>query len=248
MKEYILEGKMGEILDKMKDRIFLLVGSLFNTKAEFKKEESSKGFRYKVKLPEKLEPGLHTGDVVALELPKLSEGETFVGATVAVVTQLHVFVPYPGKYVDFDFNVLNPEQGDTATFVVPVVSRGKLGIGEVRAVIDIYTVLNERVATPAVSRSRPWAVTSRARPACGWMTWTACSWAWATWPRAAWARRRLPACRRPCSTFCRRWSSATTSGFRKSASRCTTPAPTRCWWPWRRAMPTLASISSAARS
>lgn len=139
--------------NKEMDVIFFVQGelnkslSLFETKTEFKKEESSKGFRYKIKLPEKLEPGLHTGDVVALELPKLSEGETFVGATVAVVTQLYVFVPYPGKYVDFDFNVLNPEQGDTATFVVPVVNRGKLGIGEVRAVIDIYTVLNEKIAT-----------------------------------------------------------------------------------------------------
>jgi len=42
--------------------------------------------------------------------------------------------------------------------------------------------------TTAVSRSRPWGATLRARPACGWTTWTACSWAWAMWSRGAWAR------------------------------------------------------------
>ena len=122
--------------------------SLFENKIEFKKDENSKGFRYKVKLPEKLEPGLHIAEIVALEIPKVSgEESTFVGATVAVVTQLFVYVPYPGKYVEFDLNVLDAEQGHTANFVIPVVSRGKLGIGEVRAIIDIYTVLNEKVAT-----------------------------------------------------------------------------------------------------
>ncbi len=114
---------------------------------EFTPEQDSKGFRYGVNLPEKLEPGLHSAEIIALEIPQISEEGTFVGATVAVATQLYVYVPYPGKYIDFDMNVLNHEQGSTATFVVPVVSRGKLGIGEVRAVIDIYTALNERIAT-----------------------------------------------------------------------------------------------------
>ncbi len=114
---------------------------------EFLPSEESKSFTYNVKLPEKLEPGLHTADVVALEIPDISSEGTYVGATVAVVTQLYVFVPFPGKYVEADLNVLDAESNTTATFILPVISRGQLGIKEVRAVIDIYTALNEKIAT-----------------------------------------------------------------------------------------------------
>ncbi len=141
---------------------------LEKAKEKFKAEESSRGFRYKVELPEKLEPGLHTAEVVALEIPDVEGEGTFVGATVAVATQLYVYVPYPGKYVDFDLNVLNPEQGSTATFVVPVVSRGKLGIGEVRAIIDIYTPLNERIATLETDHT-PLAPGGRTELSVGWI-------------------------------------------------------------------------------
>ena len=44
-------------------------------------------------------------------------------------------------------NVLDAEQNSTATFIVPVTNRGKLGIGETRAIIDIYTGLNEKITT-----------------------------------------------------------------------------------------------------
>lgn len=121
--------------------------TLFDSSVSFLPSEDSKSFKYKVNLPPNLKPGLHTAEVMALELPKLSQDGTYVGATVAVTSQLYVYVPYPGKYVDFDLNILDSEQNSTATFIVPVVSRGKTGIGEVRGVIDIYTSLNERVAT-----------------------------------------------------------------------------------------------------
>ncbi len=121
--------------------------TLFNSSVEFLPSEESKGFVYRIKLPGRLEPGLHTGEVVALEIPQASEDGTYVGATVAVTTQLYVYAPYPGKYVDFDLNVFDAEENSTATLIVPVISRGKLGIGDVRALIDIYTPLNEKIAT-----------------------------------------------------------------------------------------------------
>lgn len=114
---------------------------------EFLPSEETKNFRYHVKLPEKLEPGLHTAEVIALEIPKASGDGTYVGATVAVATQLYVYVPYPGKYVDSDISIFDAESNSTATFVVSVLNRGKVGIGETRALIDIYTSLNERVAS-----------------------------------------------------------------------------------------------------
>jgi len=110
---------------------------------EFLSSVESKSLTYKVKLPKNLEPGLHTAEIVALEIPKANEKGTFVGATVAVVSQLHVYVACSGKCVDVDLNVLDAEQNSTAKFIVPVINRGKQKINEARAVIDIYSQGNK---------------------------------------------------------------------------------------------------------
>ncbi len=133
--------------------IFLIQGelnesiTLFENNIDFLASEESKQFTYKIKLPQNLEPGLHTAEIVAFEIPKASSEGTYVGATVAVVTQLHVYVPCPGKCIDATLNVLDAEQNSTATFIVPVINRGKVGIRDARAIIDIYSPLNEKVGT-----------------------------------------------------------------------------------------------------
>jgi len=116
---------------------------------EFSSSEESKQFSYNFIVPEGIErnPGLHTAEIMALEVPKADAGGTYVGATVAVVSQLYFYVPYPGKYVDADLNVLDAESNGTATFIIPVINRGKLGIGEVRGVIDVYNSFNEKIAS-----------------------------------------------------------------------------------------------------
>ncbi|MBI2044671.1 hypothetical protein HYT23_01295 [Candidatus Pacearchaeota archaeon] len=116
--------------------------------AEFSASENSKSFSYRIDLPEKIEkPGLYETEIVALEMPKnFKEQGTFVGATVAVVTQLHVYVPYPNKYLDADMNIITDDNGKIV-FLVPAINRGKLDIVNAKAVIDIYTALNEKVAT-----------------------------------------------------------------------------------------------------
>ena len=123
--------------------------TLFDNLVEFLPSEESKSFKYRVKLPDRIakEPGLHKAEIVAIEIPRASASGTYVGATIAVVSQLYVYVACPGKCIDADLNVLDAEQNSTATFIVPVINRGKLGIGEAYALIDIYTPLNEKVAT-----------------------------------------------------------------------------------------------------
>ena len=76
--------------------------------AEFSASESSKSFSYNIRLPDKIDkPGLYETEIVALEMPKnLAEQGTFVGATVAIVTQLHVYVPYPNKYIEGQMNII----------------------------------------------------------------------------------------------------------------------------------------------
>lgn len=123
--------------------------TLFDSLVEFQPAEESKQFKYRIKLPSAIGkiPGLHSAEIIALEVPKAGAGGTYVGATVAVVSQIYVYVPYPGKYLDADLNVLDAEENGTATFIIPVINRGKLDIKEARAVIDIYDSLNRKIET-----------------------------------------------------------------------------------------------------
>ncbi|MFH1787749.1 MAG: hypothetical protein ABH811_03090 [archaeon] len=123
------------------------VVTLTQTYAEFSSSDDSKSFSYMVNLPDKIaKPGLYEIEIVALEMPKdIKEKGTFVGATISVVTQLYIQVPYPDKYLEADVNVMDSE-GKTI-FLIPVVSRSKLDIVNVKAMIDIYTSLNEKVAS-----------------------------------------------------------------------------------------------------
>ena len=121
--------------------------TLYNSTVSFLPSEESKQFIYKIKVPASLgaEPGLHTAEIVVLEIPEPTGTGTYVGATVAVVSQAFVYVPCPGKCIETGLDVLNAEQNGTATFIIPVINRGKLGIGEARAIIDIYNSFNEKI-------------------------------------------------------------------------------------------------------
>ena len=114
--------------------------SLSQEAIDLSSQEDSKLSIYTMTLPEELEPGPHIAEIVALEVPEDAElAGTVIGATVAVVTQLYVHVPYPGKYLDLDLNILEPDSGHTTTFFIPVTNRGKLDIKKAKAVIEIYS-------------------------------------------------------------------------------------------------------------
>ncbi len=106
--------------------------------------ETSKRLSYKVTMPQQLEPGLHTAEIVALQLPKSSGEGTFVGSAVGVATQIYVYVPYPGKYLETSMNI---GSDDNIKFFIPLISRGDLNVVRAKAIIDIYSSLNEKVTT-----------------------------------------------------------------------------------------------------
>jgi len=110
--------------------------------------ESEKHLTYTVTMPASLTPGPHRAEIIALQLPsRSSASQTFVGATVGVVTQLVVDVPYPGKFLETAVYVTdNPENSAEKLFIVPVVSKGDLDIVRTRAIIEIYGALNEEIA------------------------------------------------------------------------------------------------------
>ncbi len=110
--------------------------------------EESREIKYSLKIPNELRPGVRIGEIVILETPvKTSNDQNYIGATVAVVTQIYVYVPYPGKYAEAELNVVNAEQGGEAVFVIPIVNRGDLGLENIRVNIDIYNKLNEKITT-----------------------------------------------------------------------------------------------------
>jgi len=114
--------------------------SLNQDGTSFTSDESSKSFDYSVLLLEELEPGLHTAEIVAQEVPKDSDEEgTTLGSTVAVVTQLYVYVPYPGKYIEFETEIIEASPGQTTAFLIPMINRGSLDVQKVQTKIEIYS-------------------------------------------------------------------------------------------------------------
>lgn len=135
--------------------VVLFVRGEFNESIELsdslvsiKSTEESKQFSYKFTLPNRIEkPGKYVTEIVAMQLPDDLEAQgAFVGATVAVASQLHIYVPYPNKYLEGGVNIITDDSGKVL-FFIPLISRGDLDIVNVRAIIDVYTPLNEKVAT-----------------------------------------------------------------------------------------------------
>jgi hypothetical protein len=128
---------------------------------EFSESDNSKSFTFSVRLPERIDtPGDHWGKVVVMELPAgwtAPEGETSVVATVAVMHQLRVKVPYPGKFVQLDISVQEAVPGEPVNFFVKMYNLGQEDIASAQASIDILGPTNEVIATietsPASIRS-----------------------------------------------------------------------------------------------
>jgi hypothetical protein len=124
---------------------------LDKTLVEFTEADDSKTFTFRVKLPEKIDtPGDHWGRVVVMELPSgwtAPEGETKVVATVAVMHQVKVNVPYPGKFAQLDMSVQEAVPGEPVKFFVKMYNLGKDDIAAAQASIDILGPTNEVIAT-----------------------------------------------------------------------------------------------------
>ncbi|MCX6818169.1 MAG: hypothetical protein NTU57_04920 [Candidatus Aenigmarchaeota archaeon] len=116
---------------------------------EFKESDDSKPFTYKFRLPDKLDqPGDHWAKIVVMEMPSEQEGGgQVIMATTAVVHQLRVKVPYPGKYADLELVVNEGDTGEDTNFIVKVVNLGDEDIYKAFATIDILGATNEKIVT-----------------------------------------------------------------------------------------------------
>ncbi|MBU3913736.1 MAG: hypothetical protein KKE50_06615 [Nanoarchaeota archaeon] len=106
---------------------------------KFSSNDASRQFKFNINLSSGLSPGLHKAEIIATELPEdIGDADMMVRATVSVVTQIYVYVPYPGKYIESDLNIVNKEDTNVVSFYIPMTSRGKEDIGKASAVIEIY--------------------------------------------------------------------------------------------------------------
>lgn len=118
--------------------------TLYDAIVPFSSIEGEKEFNYDIKLPQEItEPGDHQTQIIAMELPTVEGGGAYVGATVAVATQVIIRVPYPGKYLKASLEVQSAQPGGEITFIVPLLSLGEQDIAEARAKIDILGPTNE---------------------------------------------------------------------------------------------------------
>jgi hypothetical protein len=117
--------------------------------ADFSSSETSKSFSYTIDLPDSFDvPGKYEAEIVALEVSKeVKESGTFVGATLAVITQLYVYVPYPDEYLETELKVVSSEQGSNVLFLIPITNRGKADVDEVTVFVDIYSPFGEKIST-----------------------------------------------------------------------------------------------------
>ena len=121
---------------------------LQEAKLKFSSEDGEKSFNYKIKLPEKIDkPGQHYADIVVREISGAEEGKDIViGALVAVVSQLEVKVPFPGKYATANLDVENAKPNEEVKFFIRVNNLGEEDIGNARAKITIFDKKNKEVA------------------------------------------------------------------------------------------------------
>ncbi|MEM2117287.1 MAG: hypothetical protein QW754_06145, partial [Thermoplasmata archaeon] len=116
------------------------------------------GIKYvkvKLSLPEKLErPGKYRTSIIATQNVKPTH-TSGIGAILRIGTSLTVYVPYPGKYVEFlSINIENPQVNKTIRFLVDAINRGNQTIEEAKALFYIYDVDNNLVATLFDSKTK----------------------------------------------------------------------------------------------
>ncbi|MFH0936580.1 MAG: hypothetical protein V1815_02800 [Candidatus Woesearchaeota archaeon] len=121
---------------------------LIDKEISFTKDQEYKEIKYKIILPDKLEPGITTSDIVIREIkPIQQEGEITIGALVSVISQIYVVVPYPGKYARAELIILESKKNEQASFIIPVYNLGSNKIEKASAVIDIYDDSNKKIAS-----------------------------------------------------------------------------------------------------
>ena len=94
-------------------------------------------FTVTIKLPDKIDkPGTHKISIGAIEATgELSESS--IGGIAAIQGRIDILVPYPGKYSESTFKILNINQGEEAPYKIEVHNLGTESLN-VKSTIEIF--------------------------------------------------------------------------------------------------------------
>ncbi|MCD4759918.1 hypothetical protein K8R33_03450 [archaeon] len=116
----------------------------------FSSEEDRKKVNYTFKLPEEFKiPGKQIAKMVVREIP-MDVGEidgTVIGASVAIIHQLIVEVPFPGKYAVAELKITETGLIDSVDFVVSLINLGIEDINSASGVIEIFDAFSDEKVT-----------------------------------------------------------------------------------------------------
>src|SRR3989338_8692934 len=105
-----------------------------------------KEVEFKVYNNELKKPGAHNLNIMAVEVPNTaSDGIITIMATVAVITQLQIVVPTPGRYLEASIRIAETADTGPITFIIPIQNLGTQSITTAEGTIDIIGINNESV-------------------------------------------------------------------------------------------------------
>lgn len=117
---------------------------------EFDETINSLPFTYTINLPSSIEkPGEHFARIVVMEISPPETREEVYGSTLiavaAVVHQVKVKVPYPGKYAEMELYVEESMVNEITSFITPVSNLGEEDIKKAKTKIEILGPTNEKI-------------------------------------------------------------------------------------------------------
>ncbi len=107
--------------------------------------KETKQFKLSYKLPEKLEPGVYTIYLYAVEIK--SPEKQGIGARGAVVDKIKIRVPEHGKYITAVLKADDVEVNKTALFHIKISNFGEEEIHTLSADVTVFTLDNKTIAT-----------------------------------------------------------------------------------------------------
>jgi hypothetical protein len=147
----VFEGKFRVIVDEVPAKILITAEGELGQYIELDKEtlivdQRETWINYKIRLPSDMYPGERAGGILAIEVPRDTSREKVVMATTAVMHQVRVNVPYPGKYLVGKFYITETQVNRDIMFTLAFANWGKEKIERARAIITIKGPTNEELA------------------------------------------------------------------------------------------------------
>ncbi len=107
-----------------------------------------KELTYELILPDSMKkPGMHTSEIIILELREFADKEeTVVTATASVSSQVRLRVPYPEKYAEAQLHISGADVEEGINFVIPIFNYGTQDIRSAKAKIRILGATYDEVA------------------------------------------------------------------------------------------------------